>query len=135
MTLGVINLHQSKLMNWKLIKRWSCKPKIETSLNSMTNFSVSTIALFQIAYFFTIFALLLQRRHFLIALLCLEGIILTLVLLIPIILYSRNLAVPTVRIIILTLGACEASLGLRILVNISRSNGSDILKSITTNKC
>lgn len=97
--------------------------------------NISTIVLFQLSYYFTIVALLSKRYHFLISLLCLEGIILRLVLFIPSMLFIRNLSIPTIRIIILTLGACEASLGLRIIVNMSRSYGSDIIKSVTTNKC
>lgn len=96
---------------------------------------MSTIILFQLSYYFTVIALLSQRSHFLISLLCLEGIMLRLVLFIPSILCYISISIPTIRIIMLTLGACEARLGLRIIVNISRSYGSDIMKSVTTNKC
>lgn len=56
-------------------------------------------------------------------------------LLIPIITSIVYLTIPTVRVIILTIGACEARLGLSILVIMSRSYGSDLIKSVSTNKC
>lgn len=97
---------------------------------------MSIIILFQLSYILTLAALILQRTHLLIALLCLEGIILTLVLLIPSFLYlSRINNILVFALIILTLGACEARVGLSILVNMSRSYGRDILKSVSTNKC
>lgn len=79
--------------------------------------------------------LILNQYHFLIALLSLECITLSLVLFVPIsiiLIESINLSL---RIIILTLGACEARLGLRLIVKISRLYGTDILKSLTINKC
>jgi len=95
----------------------------------------SLIVFTQLAIYAIILTLLIQRTHFLISLLCLEGIILRTVLFIPIIIYSISLILPTIRIIILTFGACEASLGLSLLVKISRSYGSDIISSLSTNKC
>jgi NADH-ubiquinone oxidoreductase chain 4L len=89
----------------------------------------------QISFYATVIALLSQRHHFLISLLCLEGIILSLVIFIPSLLYISNIPLPTISIILLTFGACEARLGLRIIVYMSRSYGSDILNSITINKC
>lgn len=89
----------------------------------------------QISFYGTIVALLAQRSHLLIALLCLEGIILRLVLYIPSLIYIIQLSIPSISIILLTFGACEARLGLRILVYMSRSYGSDIIKSLSINKC
>jgi NADH-ubiquinone oxidoreductase chain 4L len=97
--------------------------------------SFSTTIFIQISFYATTAALLSQQKHLLISLLCLEGIILSLVLYIPCLIYIINLILPTISIILLTFGACEARLGLRIIVLISRSYGSDILKSLTTNKC
>jgi NADH-ubiquinone oxidoreductase chain 4L len=78
-----------------------------------------------------IVALVIQRRHFLMGLLALEGVILGLALLrvviYPVELYSV--------IIILTMGACEARLGLRVMVIISRSFGNDLFLSVNSNKC
>lgn len=43
--------------------------------------------------------------------------------------------ITTISIVILTFGACEARLGLRLIVIISRYYGRDMLKTLTTNKC
>jgi len=95
----------------------------------------SLILFTQLSIYAIILALLIQRSHFLIRLLCLEGIILRTVLFIPILIYSISIFLPTIRIIILTFGACEASLGLSLLVKMSRSYGSDIMSSLSINKC
>jgi NADH:ubiquinone oxidoreductase subunit K len=42
---------------------------------------------------------------------------------------------PYITIVILTIRVVEARLGLRLLVIISRKHGSDIIKSLTINKC
>lgn len=103
-------------------------------LNSMI--STPQIYLFlHTAFYALIFTFLIQRHHFLISLFSLEGIILILVAMIPLSLSISNIPAITVSIIILTFGACEASLGLRLIVIISRYYGRDILKSLTTNKC
>nr|AOR07198.1 NADH dehydrogenase subunit 4L [Mesenchytraeus cf. pedatus SL-2017] len=95
----------------------------------------SLIVFTQLAIYAMIMALLIQRSHFLMSLLCLEGIMLSTVLFIPIMMYSMSLILPTISIIMLTFGACEASLGLSLLVKMSRSYGSDMMSSLSTNKC
>jgi len=47
----------------------------------------------------------------------------------------NNIIIPQLRIILLTFGACEARLGLRIIVIISRTYGADMLNSLSINKC
>jgi NADH-ubiquinone oxidoreductase chain 4L len=39
------------------------------------------------------------------------------------------------RIILLSIGACEARLGLALIVLMSRTYGSDKIQSVTANKC
>jgi len=70
----------------------------------------------------------------LITLLYLESIILTLVLLIPSII---NISSPShqLRLILLSFSACEARLGLSLIVILSRRNGSDLLSLSSINKC
>jgi len=79
--------------------------------------------------------LISNQSHFLITLLSLEGITLSLVLFVPLSLSVIGAPNSSVSVILLTFGACEASIGLRLIVLISRSYGSDILNSLTTNKC
>jgi NADH:ubiquinone oxidoreductase subunit K len=98
--------------------------------------SMNILLLIQLPYIFTLVAFISQHTHLLIALLCLEGIILSLVLIIPSILSFSNIPSASIyALILLTIGACEAGLGLRLIVNISRSTGSDLMKSVTLNKC
>jgi len=89
----------------------------------------------QLAIIIALFRLLIQRTHFLMALLSLEGVILSLVLFVPIILCFSGNMIPSVRIVLLTFGVCEASLGLRLMVFMSRSYGSDYIRSVSINKC
>jgi NADH:ubiquinone oxidoreductase subunit K len=76
-------------------------------------------------------SLSIQRQHILIILLILEAIILTLALMIllhyPSEIYSL--------IILISIGACEARLGLRCLVSITRSYGNDYISSLNKNIC
>nr|YP_010578806.1 NADH dehydrogenase subunit 4L [Sternaspis sendalli]UZP47206.1 NADH dehydrogenase subunit 4L [Sternaspis sendalli] len=79
-----------------------------------------------------LFTLVTQRKHFLMALLALEGVVLVFSLMIPLTLMSPNLFM---ILLILCLGACEASLGLALLVVMTRFYASDLIKSLSINKC
>jgi NADH-ubiquinone oxidoreductase chain 4L len=68
-------------------------------------------------------------------LLTLEGVILRLVLIVPLILTMNSQLLGVIRIVILSLGACEASLGLALLVMLARSFGSDKVRNLSINKC
>nr|BDQ44001.1 NADH dehydrogenase subunit 4L [Amynthas surcatus] len=79
--------------------------------------------------------MLLNQTHFLMTLLSLEGITLSLVLFVPLMLMNCNAMNTAMAVILLTFGACEASLGLGLMVSMSRSYGNDMLKSLTATKC
>nr|YP_009092416.1 NADH dehydrogenase subunit 4L [Amynthas aspergillum]AIL51409.1 NADH dehydrogenase subunit 4L [Amynthas aspergillum]WKN81024.1 NADH dehydrogenase subunit 4L [Amynthas aspergillum] len=79
--------------------------------------------------------MLFNQTHFLMTLLSLEGITLSLVLFVPLILMNSSAANTAMTVILLTFGACEASLGLGLMVSMSRSCGNDMLKSLTSTKC
>ncbi len=76
-----------------------------------------------------------QNKHLLIALLALEAITLSLVIYVSLIQSINNNNIPFLSLVILTFGACESSIGLRLLVKISRYRGRDLLKSVSLNKC
>src|SRR6267154_365810 len=97
--------------------------------------SQQSILFLHLAFYAITFTLIIQRHHFLISLFSLEGIILTLVAIIPLSLSIINIPIATLSIILLTLGACEASLGLSLIVIISRYYGRDIFNSLSLNKC
>lgn len=76
--------------------------------------------------------IVIQRHHILICLLALEGLILRLFLIFIINTIWIELFI---GFFILTLGACEASLGLACLVAIIRSFGNDRIKSLIVTIC
>lgn len=75
---------------------------------------------------------ILQRQHLLMALLALEAMVLRLIFIVIVLIDSRWLIF---IIVILTFGACEASLGLACITAISRSYGNDHINSLSVNKC
>nr|YP_009244893.1 NADH dehydrogenase subunit 4L [Amynthas cucullatus]AMO26991.1 NADH dehydrogenase subunit 4L [Amynthas cucullatus] len=79
--------------------------------------------------------MLFNQTHFLMTLLSLESITLSLTLFVPLMLMNCSAANTAMAVILLTFGACEASLGLSLMVSMSRSYGSDMLKSLTSAKC
>lgn len=83
----------------------------------------------------TIIALVFQRDHLLIRLLILERIILTLAFLLIILSGNFNNEETFIAIILLTFGACEARLGLALLVSIIRNYGTDLIYALTISKC
>nr|YP_009136892.1 NADH dehydrogenase subunit 4L [Goniada japonica]AKE32089.1 NADH dehydrogenase subunit 4L [Goniada japonica] len=80
----------------------------------------------------SIILLIIQRQHLLMSLLALEGIILTLTLMIIMISSPNELFL---SFVLLTMAACEASLGLACLVAMTRSYGNDHFMSLSINKC
>nr|BBO49578.1 NADH dehydrogenase subunit 4L [Breviceps mossambicus] len=76
-----------------------------------------------------------HRLHLLSALLCLEGMMLT--IFIGLSLWSNNLTFATSfsPLIMLTMSACEAALGLSLMIATARSHGSDNLKTLNTLQC
>jgi NADH-ubiquinone oxidoreductase chain 4L len=97
--------------------------------------SSSLLFMLQIIPIIMLIAFMLQQSHLLITLLTLEGLILRLVLVIPIVLRINSQPLGVIRVLILTLGACEARLGLALLVILARSFGSDIVRNLSINKC
>src|SRR6266516_1391044 len=97
--------------------------------------AIQIILFLHLAFYAITFTFIIQQHHFLMSLFSLEGIMLTLVAIIPLSLTISNMPISTLSIILLTFGACEASLGLSLIVIISRYYGRDILKSLTINKC
>ena len=83
------------------------------------------------AIFFSFF---LQRDHFLIALLLLELISIALVLGIPVTSYGLGVVSTPFFLVLLTMRACEARVGLAVIVYLVRSFGDDILQSISVRR-
>lgn len=98
----------------------------------MTN---SIIHIFQLLPAIIVVAFTIQQSHFLITLLTLEGLTLSLVLFVPLALRMLLIPLGILRLLILTLGACEASVGLALLVIIVRGYGRDLVNNTSLNKC
>nr|QHD26812.1 NADH dehydrogenase subunit 4L [Melo melo] len=82
----------------------------------------------------SLLALALQYKHLLSVLLSLEAA--TMNLFIIIFAFTNNISLSgETALILITLGACEASLGLSILVSIIRTEGNDYVSSFCTHKC
>lgn len=95
----------------------------------------SSLNIFIVFTLITLLTLCFQRYHFLISLLALEATILTLVILSLFNVGFENRSNIFYVLVILTFGACEASLGLALLVSITRIFGRDLIKSLSINKC
>lgn len=96
------------------------------------------ISLFTVIQFMPVIilvTLVIQQRHLLMSLLALEGITLSLVLIVPLTLTLNIMPLASSCIVILTMGACEARLGLALIVSASRKTGNDIINSLSINKC
>nr|YP_010584226.1 NADH dehydrogenase subunit 4L [Glossiphonia complanata]UPP55804.1 NADH dehydrogenase subunit 4L [Glossiphonia complanata]UZT67715.1 NADH dehydrogenase subunit 4L [Glossiphonia complanata] len=79
--------------------------------------------------------LILHKYHFLQVLLCLEVMTLSMLLFMSISYLSMNTSPSVISVVILSFGACEASLGLTLLALMVRSFGSDNMNNISMSKC
>lgn len=98
----------------------------------MTIFSILFIC-GTICFWSAIITIIIQYKHLLNILLRLEAIILRLFIII-----SASSTLSTERfflLILITLGACEASLGLAILVALIRTHGNDYVFNFNSIKC
>lgn len=78
--------------------------------------------------------LVLHRKHLLMSLLMLEAFILAVILLIPTSIFNERVRIPLV-VVFLTIAACEARLGLSLLVITARSYGNDLLQATIKRLC
>nr|AGN71310.1 NADH dehydrogenase subunit 4L [Leptopelis vermiculatus] len=87
------------------------------------------------AFFIALMGLCFNRMHLLSALLCLEGMML--VIFIGLTLWPSQLtnASNITPLIVLTMSACEAALGLSLMIAAARSHGTDHLKALNLLQC
>ena len=96
---------------------------VNESYISFVFFVIRIIYVLVIGFFY-------QRRHFLLALLLLELITITIVIGVPIIFYFLGVTSRPLILCYLTMRACEARLGLAVLVYLVRFHGNDRLHSL-----
>nr|YP_009442659.1 NADH dehydrogenase subunit 4L [Myotis nigricans]ATO90437.1 NADH dehydrogenase subunit 4L [Myotis nigricans] len=88
------------------------------------------------AFITALLGLLMYRSHLMSALLCLEGMMLSLFVLITMtILISHMTLASMMPIILLVFAACEAALGLSLLVVVSNTYGVDYVQNLNLLQC
>uniref|UniRef100_UPI0030E56EFA NADH dehydrogenase subunit 4L n=1 Tax=Optediceros marginatum TaxID=3128126 RepID=UPI0030E56EFA len=98
----------------------------------MSLFYLSLISV--LSFFLALVTLSLQYKHLLNILLSLEAV--TMSLFIFLFTLMNNISFSgEMALILITLGACEASLGLSILVSMIRMRGNDYVSSFSSQKC
>nr|YP_010378638.1 NADH dehydrogenase subunit 4L [Acanthobdella peledina]QYC97718.1 NADH dehydrogenase subunit 4L [Acanthobdella peledina]UZT67780.1 NADH dehydrogenase subunit 4L [Acanthobdella peledina]UZT67793.1 NADH dehydrogenase subunit 4L [Acanthobdella peledina]UZT67845.1 NADH dehydrogenase subunit 4L [Acanthobdella peledina]UZT67858.1 NADH dehydrogenase subunit 4L [Acanthobdella peledina] len=83
----------------------------------------------------SISSLMMNQNHLLKILLTLEAMTLSTMLFITMTSMLNNTPMPSMSIMMLTFGACEASFGLALLVNMTRYSGSDMMNNMNLAKC
>nr|ARK18791.1 NADH dehydrogenase subunit 4L [Conus cloveri] len=98
----------------------------------MSTFHLTMLSIFGVLV--SLLTLSLQYKHLLSILLSLEAV--TMSLFVLMFSMSSNITLMgETSLILITLGACEASLGLAILVAIIRAEGNDYVASFSMHKC
>nr|QOQ85345.1 NADH dehydrogenase subunit 4L [Phocoena phocoena]QOQ85358.1 NADH dehydrogenase subunit 4L [Phocoena phocoena]QOQ85371.1 NADH dehydrogenase subunit 4L [Phocoena phocoena]QOQ85384.1 NADH dehydrogenase subunit 4L [Phocoena phocoena]QOQ85397.1 NADH dehydrogenase subunit 4L [Phocoena phocoena] len=88
------------------------------------------------AFTMSLVGLLMYRSHLMSALLCLEGMVLSLFILMALtILNSHFTLANMVPIILLVFAACEAAIGLALLVMVSNTYGTDYVQNLNLLQC
>nr|UPH84166.1 NADH dehydrogenase subunit 4L [Phocoena phocoena] len=88
------------------------------------------------AFTMSLVGLLMYRSHLMSALLCLEGMVLSLFILMTLtILNSHFTLANMVPIILLVFAACEAAIGLALLVMVSNTYGTDHVQNLNLLQC
>nr|WIM50626.1 NADH dehydrogenase subunit 4L [Conus ventricosus] len=98
----------------------------------MSTFHLSMLSIFGVLM--SLLTLSLQYKHLLSILLSLEAVTMSLFVLM-FFMSSNIMLTGETSLILITLGACEASLGLAILVAIIRAEGNDYVSSFSMHKC
>lgn len=89
-----------------------------------------------IAFTISLTGLLMYRSHLISALLCLEGMVLSLFILITLTILNSHFTLANIApIILLVFAACEAAIGLALLVIISNTYGTDHVQNLNLLQC
>nr|YP_009161653.1 NADH dehydrogenase subunit 4L [Meriones meridianus]AKS10923.1 NADH dehydrogenase subunit 4L [Meriones meridianus] len=95
-----------------------------------------TLLNFILAFFLALLGTLMFRSHLMSTLLCMEGMMLSLFIMISVlILNSSSMISFSTPIVILVFAACEAAVGLALLVKISSTYGTDHVQNLNLLQC
>nr|Q1HV11.1 RecName: Full=NADH-ubiquinone oxidoreductase chain 4L; AltName: Full=NADH dehydrogenase subunit 4L [Uroderma bilobatum]ABC47550.1 NADH dehydrogenase subunit 4L [Uroderma bilobatum] len=88
------------------------------------------------AFMISLLGLLMYRSHMMSSLLCLEGMMLSLFVMMTVIILNTHLTLASmIPIILLVFAACEAALGLSLLVMVSTTYGMDYVQNLNLLQC
>nr|UFX54150.1 NADH dehydrogenase subunit 4L [Cryptotis oreoryctes] len=89
-----------------------------------------------LAFMVALLGLLMYRSHLMSSLLCLEGMMLTLFIMGTIMVLNSHFTMASMLpIILLVFAACEAAVGLSLLVMVSNTYGMDYVQNLNLLKC
>nr|AAS48606.1 NADH dehydrogenase subunit 4L [Bubalus bubalis] len=88
------------------------------------------------AFTISLVGLLMYRSHLMSSLLCLEGMVLSLFVMAALTILNSHFTLASMMpIILLVFAACEAALGLSLLVMVSNTYGTDYVQNLNLLKC
>nr|YP_007626402.1 NADH dehydrogenase subunit 4L [Nanger soemmerringii]AEP21749.1 NADH dehydrogenase subunit 4L [Nanger soemmerringii] len=89
-----------------------------------------------VAFTVSLTGLLMYRSHLMSSLLCLEGMMLSLFIMATLMILNSHFTLASmVPIILLVFAACEAALGLSLLVMVSNTYGTDYVQNLNLLQC
>nr|YP_010692887.1 NADH dehydrogenase subunit 4L [Urva auropunctata]YP_203285.1 NADH dehydrogenase subunit 4L [Urva javanica]Q5I195.1 RecName: Full=NADH-ubiquinone oxidoreductase chain 4L; AltName: Full=NADH dehydrogenase subunit 4L [Urva javanica]ARC95592.1 NADH dehydrogenase subunit 4L [Herpestes brachyurus hosei]AAW32556.1 NADH dehydrogenase subunit 4L [Urva javanica]UFJ44035.1 NADH dehydrogenase subunit 4L [Urva auropunctata]UFJ44048.1 NADH dehydrogenase subunit 4L [Urva auropunctata]UFJ44061.1 NADH deh len=89
-----------------------------------------------LAFIMSLLGMLIYRSHLMSSLLCLEGMMLSLFVMITLIILNNHFTLASMTpIILLVFAACEAALGLSLLVMVSNTYGNDYVQNLNLLQC
>nr|UEP15326.1 NADH dehydrogenase subunit 4L [Panthera leo atrox]UEP15391.1 NADH dehydrogenase subunit 4L [Panthera leo atrox]UEP15664.1 NADH dehydrogenase subunit 4L [Panthera leo atrox]UEP15677.1 NADH dehydrogenase subunit 4L [Panthera leo atrox]UEP15690.1 NADH dehydrogenase subunit 4L [Panthera leo atrox] len=89
-----------------------------------------------LAFIMSLVGLLMYRSHLMSSLLCLEGMMLSLFIMMTVTILNNHFTLASMTpIILLVFAACEAALGLSLLVMVSNTYGTDYVQNLNLLQC
>nr|YP_010037022.1 NADH dehydrogenase subunit 4L [Cryptoprocta ferox]QQW47564.1 NADH dehydrogenase subunit 4L [Cryptoprocta ferox] len=89
-----------------------------------------------LAFATSLLGLLIYRSHLMSSLLCLEGMMLSLFIMMTMVVLNNHFTLANMApIILLVFAACEAALGLSLLVMVSNTYGTDYVQNLNLLQC
>nr|AJR32841.1 NADH dehydrogenase subunit 4L [Urocyon cinereoargenteus]UQS79394.1 NADH dehydrogenase subunit 4L [Urocyon cinereoargenteus]UQS79407.1 NADH dehydrogenase subunit 4L [Urocyon cinereoargenteus]UQS79420.1 NADH dehydrogenase subunit 4L [Urocyon cinereoargenteus]UQS79433.1 NADH dehydrogenase subunit 4L [Urocyon cinereoargenteus] len=89
-----------------------------------------------LAFIFSLMGMLIYRSHLMSSLLCLEGMMLSLFVMMSVTILNNHLTLASMMpIVLLVFAACEAALGLSLLVMVSNTYGTDYVQNLNLLQC
>nr|YP_009178497.1 NADH dehydrogenase subunit 4L [Leptailurus serval]AKE36307.1 NADH dehydrogenase subunit 4L [Leptailurus serval] len=89
-----------------------------------------------LAFIMSLMGLLVYRSHLMSSLLCLEGMMLSLFIMMTVTILNNHFTLASMTpIILLVFAACEAALGLSLLVMVSNTYGTDYVQNLNLLQC